>query len=184
MSHYIRTDEYTEAISSLNFFVEMLPSTNEDKYRWKWAIIALHNAVQGFMVLSLKGTDSLLILPEKKAIKWLNAYYNNQALPKENLDFFLELYKKIQKHRGFQSSLHCNQSLQRLNSFRNHFIHFLPQHWSLEISGIPKICIDCLSVIRHLVEKGEIIWYDKEVQQKVELSLKNAEIAIHTFIIT
>lgn len=175
MSHYLRTDEYTEAISSLNFFIEILPSTNEDVYRWKWAIIALHNAVQGFMVLSLKGTDSLLILPEKKAIKWLDAHYNNQSLPEDKLDIFLNLCKKIQQYRGLQTSKDCDLNLKKLNSLRNNFTHFPPQHWSLEISGLPKICMDCLSLIRYLVEKGEIIWYNKEIQQQAFSSANKAE---------
>ena len=175
MSTFLRTNEYSEAISSLKFFVEIIPSINEDIYRWKWAIIALHNAVQGFMVLSLKGTDSLLILPDKQSTKWLDAYYNDQPLPEERLDNFLHLFNKIQQYRNFPTSAQYQKHLEKLNSIRNNFIHFSPKNWSLEISGLPAICMDCLHVIHYLVEQEEILWYQKEVQQQVLSSVNKAK---------
>jgi hypothetical protein len=59
MTHYLRTDEVEEAISAIEMVAESVAGVKADIYRWKWALIALHSAVQGFMVLALRGSNGL-----------------------------------------------------------------------------------------------------------------------------
>jgi hypothetical protein len=54
----ISTDTEHEAIGSLEALADFLEDVETDPDHWKWAIIALHNAVQGFMVLALNGSQS------------------------------------------------------------------------------------------------------------------------------
>ena len=70
------------------------------------------------------------------------------------MDTFLNLYKKIRRHAifGYKFAPKAQQgkSIKRLNLFRNEFVHFMPKGWSIELSGMPNICLDCLDVIRAL----------------------------------
>lgn len=53
----LRTNEHNEAIAALEFVAELMSRVNQNLYLWKWIVIALHNAVQAYMVLALKGTS-------------------------------------------------------------------------------------------------------------------------------
>ena len=74
MELFLRTDETEEAISAPEMLSEITPFLVKDIYRWKWAIIATHNALQGFMVLALRHGNGLLALKDKIAAEWLKAY--------------------------------------------------------------------------------------------------------------
>ena len=41
-------------------------------------------------------------------------------------------------------------SIKKINKYRNEFVHFMPKGWTLEISGLPDMCKDCLDVINEL----------------------------------
>src|SRR5882724_9179090 len=119
-ARWLRTDEYEEAVRSLEWAEAQALSLEADPYAWKWVLIAMHNVAQGFMVLR-----------DKIAAKWLEAYRNDGHFPVEKLDEFLNLYKKVKDANNFHTvgagpfspgSTH-DQTFKRLNSFRNEFIH-------------------------------------------------------------
>lgn len=165
---FLRTDEREEAIRSLEWAAEQASQIGKDPYGWKWVLIALHNAVQGFLVLALWNGNGLLTLTEKGAAKWLKAYNTGAPFPADRLDNFLSLYEKSKVPDHFHyhgasaftpGSTH-DRSMQRLNDFRNEFIHFTPKGWALEVAGLPAICLDCLDVIRYFGwETTLITWY-------------------------
>jgi len=43
---------------------QFILEVQEDDYNWKWAIIALHNSTQAFMVLALQGTSPLNVIKD------------------------------------------------------------------------------------------------------------------------
>lgn len=184
MDLWLRTDETEEAISALEMIAEAVPSLIADTYRWKWVIIITHNALQGFMVLALRHGNGLLALKDEIAAQWLKAYREGGEYPVEKLDNFLNLYKKVKSDRmlcyghskKFKATPDHNRSVKKLNELRNEFIHFVPKGWSLELTGLPEICIACLEVIEFLGwESGNIILY-KEIQQKrATFALKEAK---------
>ena len=114
-------------------------------------------------------TNNIAILTPKSASEWLEAYENRSPFPKqERLDSFLNLYKKIKSDRmlmyghskKFSPQRTQGRNIKRLNQLRNEFIHFIPKGWSIEVSGLPQVCIDCLSIIEFLGwESGNIIWH-------------------------
>ena len=57
----IRTDDEIEAVYALEKALAELRVARGQPYNWKWAILALHNALQGFMVLALRFTNSALV---------------------------------------------------------------------------------------------------------------------------
>jgi hypothetical protein len=67
MEIWLRTDETEEALSALEMAANSAKSLTNDLYYWKWVIIALHNSLQGFMVLALRRGNGLLPLKDNIA---------------------------------------------------------------------------------------------------------------------
>lgn len=122
-----------------------------------------------FMVLALSKGNGLLALRPKVAAKWLAAYATHgpkapRHFPAEKLDEFLNLYAKVKDPAHFSvpfpATPRQDQSLARLNEFRNDFIHFTPKGWSIELGGLPNIVIDTSDVISWCTNDAEsFVWY-------------------------
>jgi hypothetical protein len=184
MDNWLETNETQDAVISLQMMNEQLDHLNHtgNTLYWKWVIIGLHNALNGFMVLALRGTNNLNVLTEKCAKKWLKAYDSNDGKYSEpRLDDFLKLYEKIQSTRmnlytiskSFIPTGTQNSSVKKLNDFRNDFVHFVPKNWSIEVSGLPQITDDCLDVISFLAfDCGNVMWqgdnYETQTRELIE----------------
>lgn len=184
MEKWLRTDENEEAVTALEMVAESVRSVLGDLYRWKWVILTLHNAIQGFMVLALRGGNGLLALKDDVAAAWLEAYRQGTSYPQEKLDNFLNLYNKIKNDRmlfyvnsqKFVPTGSQGRSVKKLNELRNNFIHFVPKGWSLEVSGLPDICLDCLDIIEFLGWKcGNTLWHELSVEQRAKNALLKAK---------
>ncbi|WCR28780.1 hypothetical protein L3476_08655 [Paenibacillus thiaminolyticus] len=187
METFLRTDERVETIKSLEKTIQFLEESEQDIYQWKWLLISLHNALQCFMVLALKGSNSLNVMKPSHASKWMKAYETDSVSPNVQLDFFNELFKKIQSDsmdlftnsQRFNSNESIDKSVQRLNSFRNRFIHFMPMSWSLEIIGLPRLALDILEVIEFLfLESGNVYFYEEKQTQLVDEMIRNLKIEL------
>ena len=180
-SAYLRTDEQEEAVRSLEWAELQARTLATDAYAWKWVLIALHNAMQGFMVLALWNGNGLLALRPKVAKKWLEAYESGGPFPAEKLDEFLNLYLKVKDPENFHTigtgpfvpaGTH-DQSMNYLNEFRNMFTHFTPKGWSLELAGLPRICLNTLEVMNFLgLQTTAVLWYKPTRRTRAERALK------------
>ena len=178
---YLRTDEQEEAVRSLEWAEMQARTLATDAYAWKWVLIALHNAMQGFMVLALWNGNGLLALRPKVAKKWLEAYESGGPFPIDKLDEFLNLYLKIKDPENFHTfgsgpfvpvGTH-DESLRHLNEFRNMFTHFTPKGWSLQLAGLPRICSDTLEVMNFLgLQTTAVLWYKPTRRTRAEKALK------------
>lgn len=179
---YYRTDEETEAADALQIAARFAEETLSDIRMWRWALIALHSAVQGFMALSLRHGNGLAALTEESAAAWLAAYEANaSSYPEEKLDSYLGLYKKIKStsygtiggNRRFVPRGSQGWSIRRLNRIRNEFIHFTPKGWSLQLAGLPQICLDALAVVAFLGwETSNIHWHDEQAFECAKFSFE------------
>jgi hypothetical protein len=177
---WLRTNEHEEATSALEAVAEWSQRVERDIGYWRWVVLALHNAAQGFMVLALRGSDGLRPLRDDVAANWLTAYREGGEYPVEKLDTFLNLYKKVQSDtmlffvhsKKVIPSRTLGRSMKKLNSLRNDFVHFLPKSWSLEVSGLPEICLDCLALVEFMAwECGNIIWHNEEHRVRVHAAI-------------
>lgn len=189
MEILLKTNEFEEAVSSLQTLSEFLSSMDDDLYRWKWIILALHQALQGFMVLALRSSDGLRPLKDKSAAAWLQAHREGQEYPKEELDTFLNLYKKIKSDRmlfyihsrKFVPTGNEGRSVRKLNSLRNDFIHFLPRTFLMEVNGLPRICLDCISIIEFLGwQSGNILWHDAIWSERAKAAINELRYKLDT----
>ncbi len=180
MENWSETDETQEAVLALQLVSEQLAhleSTGNPHY-WTWIIVGLHNALQGFMVLALRGSNNINVLTEDCAREWLAAYERKDGkYPNQKLDKFLNLYKKIKSDRmqmyvdsrTFKPSGTHDRSVKILNSFRNDFIHFVPKGWAIEVSGLTQIVDDCLNIISFLAfECGNVFGMNEFWKRKRE----------------
>lgn len=161
MERWLETDEYEEVRETLKALLHFHNLAKQDISYWKWVFIALHNAVQGCMVVALTGTDGMGALNPTIEKKRRTAWSKGEPQPREQdkLLRFLELYEKIQIPGSveagggarFVSSESQDYSMKKLNEVRNEFIHFTPKGWYLDLSGAEQIVSDCLDIAEFLV---------------------------------
>ena len=169
--NWFRTDEREDAIASLKLYIDAVSKINSDIVYWKWVVIALHSAVQSVMAFHLGFGNDLLVMSQEDAEAWLEAHESGDTYPETKMDAFLNLYKKIKKHEilGFKFVPAGQQgnSIKRLNWFRNEFVHFMPKGWSIEMSGMPEICLDCLNITKCLNEGPVGMRWEDENQANI-----------------
>ncbi len=166
---YLDTDEESQIVNAMKMAAHFSVGVETDQQLWRWIIIALHNAMQGIMVRALMDGTSYPVLTkecQQEFLKW--ADNENTPYPKERLASYLDLYKRIKRqgmglgggNSPFVARGREGKSIRLLNTFRNDFTHFTPKGWSLELDGLPRICIDCGRLISFLGWESENIhWY-------------------------
>ncbi len=187
MENWLETNESQEAVLALQLVSEQLAhleSTSNHHY-WTWIVVGLHNTLQGFMVLALRGSNNINVLTEDCARKWLVAHERrDRKYPKQKLDKFLNLYEKIKSDRmqmyansrTFKPSGTQDRSIIKLHSFRNDFIHFVPKGWLIEVSGLTQIVDDCLNIISFLAfECGNVFWQEQNLETQTRVLIERAK---------
>lgn len=189
---WLRTDKKAEAINALQEVKDHLNKieTEDDLYSWKWTILALHNALQGFMVWALPERDVIREKIDRKSGKSYRQLYDEWVeqrrevqIPNDLLDTFLGLYKKIKSVQLMESRRTGGKrfvplgtegrSVRELNRWRNRFVHFFPSGLSIEVSVFPQICFDNVNVIKFLFsDSGHIIPNNEAQEQLTSTTIK------------
>lgn len=146
MVEYIRFDRRSEALSSLKEFASCLAKVNEDPFVWKWAIISVDNALQGYMTTVLVKGNSFNTWRKKDRAAWLEAHNADEPYPETRLDGFFPLHEKafgekVGKERGGVWNLH---------EIRNNFVHFNTDGYSIRQSTCIEICTAGFEAVKHL----------------------------------
>jgi hypothetical protein len=167
---WLRTDEREDILASLRMASSSCETAVDDLTAWKWIVVGTHSTLQGAMALHLGFGNDLLVASPEDAAAWLDAHENGAPYPEMMMDDFLSLYKKLKKHNilGYRFKPNGTQggNIRKLNRFRNQFIHFMPQGWSIELSGMPAICIDCLNIVSHVGEHSLCTRWESEEQRQ------------------
>lgn len=174
-TNWITTNELHEAIMALKMVKVFLALVEDDIYHWKWVLVILHNSLQGYMVCALRGKDGLNILKDSAVKKW-QASGKKGSPQMEEMDTFLNLYKKIKGNRMLVNSKskvftprdHQDRSIRKLNQLRNNFLHFKAKSWHLEINGLPGIAKDTVDIIRFLVYSSGNIKAREEQSREIK----------------
>ncbi len=166
---FVVTDEFEETVSALETTASELERAKADPYRWKWAILALHSALQGVMALALRGGNNLRVLKPEDAKRFLDAYDSGTPIPADlQMDDFLNLYKKIKSDimlfyvnsEKFTPQGTQGRSIKRLNRLRNQFIHFTPRTFMLVLNELPEMTLDCLNIAGFLAWNSNNVGWD------------------------
>jgi hypothetical protein len=180
--NWLRTNEFTESISSLDIANHNFTNVESDLIYWKAIIIMLHNSLQGFMVCSLRGTTNCDILMDKQKEQLMN-YLNGLSdnYPKEKLLIFTDLYSRIKSpiflKNYYKPDKDCDKAIHDLNKFRNDFIHFVPKGLSIEVSVFPIIVKYVLETINFLVyDSKSIIHLTDEERDQIKYLINEISI--------
>jgi hypothetical protein len=174
------TDEEREAVMALRAALEWTnQALHGEVYYWKWAILALHNALQGFMVLALAGSSGLGALTLKSRKKWLEAHEAGAVPPEEWLMPVPQLFEALQRpdsmrmfvgSRHFQPTDDVREAVEDLNRDRNRFVHFVPMTWIFVTDGWLETMLLCLDVIEFAgFESGNVLWSDDELREQAQM---------------
>jgi hypothetical protein len=177
-NYALEYNERLDALASLELLAESLPKVLITPHYWKWVILSLHSALQGFMVLSLQGTNFLGVLSSKSAREWLDAY-EGSSTPQNplKLDAFLNLYSKVKSDtiliwansKAFEPSSSQDASVNKLNAFRNDFIHYIPAEALLDMRVWARLVLDVVPIIEFLAFESNNIRFDEDaIRQKVK----------------
>ena len=161
---YIRTDEREDAVDALEHVSAIVATLPGRPLRWKWVILALHNALQGALVCTLSGTSGLGALgssSQKKVLRWLEeaSHSGNREMPEMWLADVMDLYKRTKDSKlmaecggdPLAENKDRDSDVERLHQLRNVFAHFSPKGWSIEIAGLPRIAISAVQIIEELL---------------------------------
>jgi hypothetical protein len=124
------------------------------------------------MVCALTGANGIFTLKQNLEEKCVNAILSKNNYPEEKLDYFEELYKKTKQDRymqhyvlsqTFKPDENIDESITRFNKYRNKFIHFTPQIFILNPSGLPQLFIELIKYLEFIGNESEnILWYRNE----------------------
>jgi hypothetical protein len=188
MDRILRTDEVLDAVTSLEMFCELLSKVTDNLHYWKWAVVALHNALQGYMVLALRGSNITNVLTEDCRKELQKSLKSQGTLgPPLKLEYFLELYKAIQSDQmerpldgqRFRPQGTQTESVGSLHNDRNNFIHFVPRNLWLPETDLLQVSKDCIDIIHFLAfECGSIIWDDDALGAKTRNLIEQAMVQL------
>lgn len=144
MSEYVQFDRTSDALSSLEELSSCLNRKNGSVSAWKYAIVSVHCALQGYMCIALHNGNSFLTWKTNQYKNWQIAYDSKVQLPDPQLDFFMELFDKL-----FPNSSPINRVLiSWLNDTRNGLIHFNTDSYSIEKESIVRALREAIHAIK------------------------------------
>ena len=167
MPDYISFDRQDDALVSLAMTCDALERTNIDVRYWKHAIVASHNALQGFICISISNGNSLLTLKKQHMKKWLQAYEKDDAYPDTQLDYFIELFDK----RFSSDSGVIRDSINWLNDTRNMFIHFNIDSYSVCHRSAHHCVSEAIKAIKLTPALANGIFFYEQCQREEFVSL-------------
>ena len=168
---WLRLSQLENAIDNLEMAAYFLENI-ESEIKWKWSVIALHQALYGFAISASSG------LIEKTVTKPSKKFPDGELIPiwrainltKESSESSLDRYEPL------VLSVEEEWSIKKLvDEFRNGFEHFSPGLWSIEISGMPKIFTHIIRVIRFLAIESKRINSSFDDEKRISIALKKIE---------
>lgn len=167
MTPWLRLDERENAIDNLEMVGRLLGSIHSE-HRWKWGILALHQALYGFAISAVQRSDPLSVLRD----------------PEDHESHLISIHQALRRCRtGHPGMLTLTTSPEEeraldllIRHFRNGFEHFRPAAWSIETTGMPDIFRHVLRVVRYIaLDSGGVRYYEEDQEPRVRSALSDVE---------
>ncbi|MBR0750264.1 hypothetical protein JQ582_40825 [Bradyrhizobium japonicum] len=188
-SEFVHFDEYEDVVAAIELVGSQSIDAQKRPSHWKWIIMAMQNAVQGAMVLSLSGTDGCGALAPKSQQRnraWLN-HLGPDRPPRvmASYDVLLERIMKSELMEGPVPDLSAedHRNLQRLNELRRQFAHFNPTNWGIELNYILDIIPVALNLFEFLTttQGRPTLHFSEEHRTRMQRALSQARAAVEAF---
>lgn len=169
---WLRLNELENAIDSLemvSYFLENIKAQT----KWKWAILALHQALYGFAISASSGfVQNAVTRPSKRYPEGkLISIWEAIDFAKEPADTTSEF------HNSLVLSSDEEWAIKKLvDDFRNEFEHFNPKLWSVEVSGMPKIFSLIIRVVRFIALESKRVNSSITDEQRIEAAIEKIEL--------
>ncbi|MGN6152875.1 MAG: hypothetical protein ACTHOH_12845 [Lysobacteraceae bacterium] len=179
---YLRSDTETDAAYSLSVAADFMARTEVDSYYWKWTVLGLHSAAQGFLVLALRQDDDRLIQKPGVSKKVLSAHNDEFDYPAQYMDNFMGLYRKAQDPRNFRNGNAAlpvdsdfDDKIEKFDQLRHDFVHFNSTSRSDAIHLLIARSSACILLIRNIFNSGAAFWHEESLAAEAEKGLSRIE---------
>ena len=149
----------------------------------QYAVISIHNALQGYMTIYLRHGDLKDTWKKSHANKWENIEYprieSSQGIyqPKQfpQLDIFMKLFDKVTEN---QNQTVSRELINVLNENRNIFIHFNTDIYSLEKQYIVDALAEALKLVNSIISMLGSQLFNKEEFNEIKMLCEKAQLKI------
>ncbi len=196
---HFKIDEVENLIDNLEMVAHFLEAPIP--YKWKWAVIALHQALYGALITTLRGTDArqTVVDRQKDSGKAIILHVNRVPIDiiassfgkdEETIREWLtnpflisldEALRRVKRKdclpalvnaRPLVTTPEEDDAIRVLTKeFRNEFEHFAPKGWVVFTSIFPPIAEIVLRVIHFLVFESNCVNLSVEKEQRVRVAL-------------
>lgn len=144
---YLLFTEESNAIDYLERAGEFIGQTCSNKMFWKWVMLSLHGALYGFAIAACKGSTNQSVTRKTKSGRRKLITFDEALSLCQDPKWMGTLHGGV----ALAMSVGQKDSIRQLKAtLRNNFEHYIPNVWSIEMHGLPRISIDVLDVIRFL----------------------------------
>lgn len=167
MDNYVNFDRQDIGQASLDEATSCLSRLHRNKHLWKYAIISIHNALQCYLSIALRGSSGTNTWKKKHAKNWRHAYNESIAsqglkeLPPIQLDSFMNLYDKFFIEKSDEQRALINW----LNETRNEFIHFNSDTYLVNETSMLSAFEQALTDIKEMPELTKDIFFHTNEQE-------------------
>jgi hypothetical protein len=203
---HFHIDEIENLIDNLEMTAYFVLSPHA--YKWKWAVIALHQALYGTLIVTLRGTDARQTVVDRqkdsgKAVMLhvhrvpfdviASSFGKSEEAIREmisnpfliSFDEALRRVKRIDCLPSLDNAKPLVTTSEEDNSihdltkeFRNQFEHFAPKGWTIFTSIFPPLAKDVLRVITFLVSESNCVHMSAKQEERTVAALKKIEEAV------
>ena len=174
-------------------------------YKWKWVVIALHQALYGALISALQGSDPRQTVVDRQKDSGRAVMLHVHKVPidviassfgknKETIRDWIsnpylisldEALRRVKQKECLPSLVNVqplvttaeeDDAIRKLTKeFRNEFEHFSPKGWVVFTSGMPTIVSSVLRVIRFLEFESNCVGMSLEQEQRLKTALAEIE---------
>jgi hypothetical protein len=147
---------FTEGSNSIDYLekaISFIKTAENNPQDWKWVVLAVHGALYGFMICTLKGSaiDNVSVGKKQKLIGFNEALKRCQDPAYKSLGGFTDILQLSEKQ---------HQALGQLSSyFRNKFAHYDGAYWSIPPDLMREIVTHSLDALSAVLGMG--CWYPR-----------------------
>ena len=175
---WLRSDPLTEGVKGLTMTRRMLEEGQTDAYHLKWAVFAVVNATEGFVVASHRSVEVLTW--DSTTREQLRAWDRGErdsppALSDVRMPPFRQMLEKV-RELGWDADEDTEHWASELAGLRDAFMHFKNIGWSVAADGMRQAIWGGAAAVRFLLDRSTSnMWPDDEMMEAAFTELREVQ---------